>query len=157
MQQLFVDASSLAQQKLVNVLEDKTGHGISTGDGTVTLDLRDVVVELGTELGISQSTLDRIPAGAGVVTIMQSSQLATAQTAVKALKVLSAALLVLVLVMYGLAIYLARGHRRATLRNVGWALVIVGLLVLVARRAPGVMQSRRWPRPHRTTQPSGRG
>ena len=136
-QQLFVDASSLAQQKLVNVLEGKTGHGISTGDGTVTLDLSDVVVELGQELGISQSTMDRIPPDAGVITIMQSSQLATAQTAVKALRVLSAALLVLVLVMYGLAIYLARGHRRATLRNVGCALVLVGLVVLVARRASG--------------------
>src|SRR3954463_6375555 len=32
-QQLFINASSLAQQKLVNVLENKTGHGISTGKG----------------------------------------------------------------------------------------------------------------------------
>ena len=66
-----------------------------------------------------------------------SSELATAQTAVKALKILSTALLVLVLVMYALAIYLARGYRRATLRNVGSAFVIVGLVVLVARRAAG--------------------
>ena len=136
-QQLWVDASSLAQQKLVNVLEDNTGHGISTGDGTVTLDLRALVIELGQDLGISQSTLDRIPPDAGVITIMRSDQLAQAQTAVKALKILSSALLVLVLVLYALAVYLARGRRRATLRNVGWAFVIVGLIVLVARRASG--------------------
>jgi hypothetical protein len=136
-QQLFVDASSLAQQKLVNVLEDTTGDGISTGDGVVTLDLSQLVIELGQELGISQSTMDRIPPDAGVITIMESSELATAQTAVKALRILSAALLVLVLLMYALAVYLARGHRRATLRNIGWALVIVGLVVLVARRASG--------------------
>ena len=32
-------ASSVAHQKLVNVLENKTGHGISTGNGVVTLNL----------------------------------------------------------------------------------------------------------------------
>ena len=46
-QQLFVDASSLAQSRLVNVLENKTGDGISTGSGTVTLDLGEVVQQLG--------------------------------------------------------------------------------------------------------------
>ena len=111
-QQLWIDASSLAQQKLVNVLEDKTGHGISTGDGTVTLDLGQLIDELGSDLGISQTTLDRIPQDAGVITIMRSDQLATAQTAVKAVRVLSAALFALVFVLYAAAVYLARGERR---------------------------------------------
>ena len=94
-QQLWVEASSLAQQKLVNVVEDKTGHGISTGDGEVTLDLGELVQQLGTELGLSSSVLDRIPPDAGVITVMQSDRLATAQTVVKVLRVLSGALLVL--------------------------------------------------------------
>jgi hypothetical protein len=136
-QQLWVNASSLAQQKLVNVLEDKTGHGISTGDGVVTLDLGELVTDLGTQLGISSSVLDRIPADAGVITVMRSDQLAAAQTGVKALGVLSAALLVLVLALYALAVYLAVGERRRTLRNVGWALVLVGIVVLVVRRLAG--------------------
>jgi hypothetical protein len=136
-QALWVDASSLAQQKLVNVLEDKTGHGISTGDGEVTIDLRALLEQLGTELGLSGSVLDRIPPDAGVITIMRSDQLAAAQTAVKVLKVLSVALFVLVFALYALAVYLAAGERRRTLRNVGWALVLVGLVVLVARRVGG--------------------
>jgi hypothetical protein len=136
-QQLWVEASALAQQKLVNVLEDKTGHGISTGDGEVTLDLGDLVTQLGTELGLSSSVLDRIPPDAGVITVMRSDQLATAQTVVKVLKALSVALLVLVLALYALAVYLATGERRRTLRNVGWALVLVGIVVLVARRLTG--------------------
>jgi hypothetical protein len=136
-QQIWIDASSLAQQKLVNVLENKTGHGITTGDGVVTFDLGQLVTELGTELGLSASTLDRIPPDAGVITIMQSSELATAQTGVRALRVLSVFLLVLVLALYALAVYLAAGERRRTLRNVGWALVLVGLVVLVARRLAG--------------------
>jgi hypothetical protein len=136
-QELWVDASSLAQQKLVNVLEDKTGFGISTGDGVVTLDLGELVQELGTELGLSQSVLDRLPSDTGVITVMRSDQLATAQAAVKTVRVLSTALLVLVLALYALAVYLAPGDRRRTLRNIGWSLVLVGLAVLVARRLGG--------------------
>jgi hypothetical protein len=119
------------------VLENKTGHGISTGDGVVTLDLGELVAEVGKSLGFSQSTLDRIPPDTGVITVMRSDQLATAQTAVRALRVLSAALLVLVVGLYALAVYLARGERRRTLRNVGWAMVLGGLVVLVARRLTG--------------------
>jgi Short C-terminal domain len=136
-QQLFVNASSLAQQKLVNVLEDKTGFGISTGDGVVTLDLSALVQELGADLGISASTLDRIPSDAGVITIMRSDQLAEAQASVQALRILSALLLVLVVGLYALAIYLAQGERRRMLRNVGWAFIVGGLIVLVFRRIAG--------------------
>src|SRR3954452_5916857 len=136
-QQLFINASTLAQQKLVNVLENKTGHGISTGDGVVTLDLSELVTQIGTQLGVPQSLLARIPADAGVITVMRSDQLSAAQTAVKGVRVLSSALLVLVLALYALAIYLARGERRRTLRNVGIAFVLVGLTVLVVRRVGG--------------------
>jgi hypothetical protein len=136
-QQLFVNASSLAQQKLVNVLENKTGHGISTGDGVVTLDLGQLVTDLGTQLGLPQSVLDRIPPDAGVITVMRSDQLAAAQTGVQSLRVLSTLLLVVVLGLYALAVYLARGARREVLRNVGWALLLVGLVTLVARRLTG--------------------
>jgi hypothetical protein len=137
MQQLFIDASSEAQQKLVNVLEDKTGHGITTGDGVVTLDLSQLARELAANLGFSQSVIDRIPPDTGKITVMRSDQLAAAQAAVQGVRVLSTALLVLVLVLYALAVYLAPGERRATLRNVGWALMVVGLVLLVARRLTG--------------------
>ena len=57
MQQLWIDASSVGAEKLVNVLENKTGHGISTGNGVVTLDLSELVTELGTDLGLPASAL----------------------------------------------------------------------------------------------------
>ena len=136
-QQLWIDASAAAQQKLVNVLEDKTGHGISTGNGVVTLDLGELVTEIGTELGVPASALAEIPPDTGVITVMRSDQLSAAQAAVQGVRVLSTVLLVLVLALYGLAIYLARGERRQTLRNIGFALVLVGLTVLVVRRVAG--------------------
>jgi hypothetical protein len=136
-QQLFIDASTAAQQKLVNVLEDNTGLGITTGNGVVTLDLGQLVRTLGEELGLSAATLDRIPPDAGELEIMRSDQLAAAQAGVKSVRVLSVWLLVLVFGLYALAVFLARGARRQTLRNVGCALVLVGLAVLVVRRVGG--------------------
>jgi hypothetical protein len=136
-QQLFISASSVAHDKLVNVLENKTGSGISTGEGVVTLDLHELVTELGQQLGLSEETLAKIPADAGVITLMKSNQLHALQKGVKLIHVLSAWLLVLVLGLYALAIFLARGHRRETLRNVGWAFAIVGLFVLLIRRSVG--------------------
>jgi hypothetical protein len=136
-QQLFINASTEAHQKLVNVLEDKTGHGISTGNGVVTLDLGELVTEIGTQLGVSDSALAKIPPDTGTITVMSSERLSAAQTAVKTTHVLSTVLLALVLALYAVAIYLARGERRETLRNIGFALVLVGLIVLVVRRVTG--------------------
>ncbi|HVM55857.1 MAG TPA: SHOCT domain-containing protein [Gaiellaceae bacterium] len=136
-QQTFVNASAVAHQKLVNVLENKTGYGISTGNGVVTVNLSQLVKELGAELGLPSAALDKLPANAGVITVMKSSQLSAAQTGVRILKAASAWAIVLVLVLYGLAIYLARGRRRETLRNIGWAFVVIGLLVLIVRRTGG--------------------
>ncbi len=136
-QQLFIKASTLAHQKLVNILENKTNYGVSTANGDVTLNLHAMIVEIGTELGIPSNALAQLPTDLGTVTLMKSNQLSTAQDAVKAVHVLSIWLLVGVLFLYGLAIYLARGARRATLRNAGFGLVIVGLIVLVIRSVGG--------------------
>ena len=83
------------------------------------------------------TALAKIPPGTGVLTVMRSDQLAGAQAGVRAVKVLSTALLVLVLALYALAIYLAGDERRQAIRNIGCAFLIVGLTVLVVRRVAG--------------------
>ena len=82
-------------------------------------------------------TLAKLPADAGVITLMRSDQLGGRPEGREADPRPQRLLLIVVLVLYALAIYLARGHRRETLRNVGWAFVIVGLLVLLVRRFVG--------------------
>ena len=136
-QQAFVNSAGIAHQKLINVLENKTGYGISTGNGVVALDLSALVKQLGTELGLPPTALDKIPPGTGVITVMKSKQLSAAQQGVRAIRVMSVWLIVLVLVLYGLAMYLARGRRRETLRDIGWAFVLIGLIVLVVHRVVG--------------------
>jgi len=135
--QLFVKASDTAHEKLVNVLENKTGLGISTGNGVVTLDISELLRQIGVGLGIPADALQRIPPSVGVITILKSDQLSTAQKGVRAVRVLSGWLLVLVFVLYAAALYLAVGRRRRTLGYVGWSLVVVGILILIAKRLLG--------------------
>jgi hypothetical protein len=136
-QTLFVNASSQAHNTLVNILENKTGYGVSTGNGTVMLDLSTLVNDLGGQLGVPKDALAKLPPDVGQITVMSSNQLSLAQFAVNTIRVLSVWLLVVVLAMYALAVYLARGVRRVTLRRVAWAIVLVGLLVLVIKKLAG--------------------
>ena len=136
-QALFVSSASDAHRQLVNVLEDKTGLGVTTGNGTVQINLSQLIRQVGTDLGLPSAAVNKLPPTAGVITVMRSSQLGLAQTGVRAIRIASVWLVVLVLAILALALYLAEGIRRATLRNIGWAFVIVGLVVFVARRIIG--------------------
>jgi hypothetical protein len=136
-QQTFIAASSAAHQRLLNVLENKTGFGVSTGNGVVTVDLTALITQLGRDLGLPAAALAKLPPDAGTITVMRSDQLSAAQTAVQTIRVLSVWLLVAALGIFALAVYLARGVRRETIRNIGWAFVLVGLVLLVVRRVAG--------------------
>ncbi|HEY2355356.1 MAG TPA: hypothetical protein VGH79_10710 [Gaiellaceae bacterium] len=136
-QATFIQASAIAHEKLVAVLEDKTCCGISTGNGTVTLNAHELLVSVAQQLGLPDSVISALPDTAGTITLMKSDQLAAAQTGVRAIHLLSVWLLLGVLALYGIAIYLARGVRRATLRNAGLGIALVGLITLVIRQLLG--------------------
>jgi hypothetical protein len=135
-QKLWHQANEVAHRKLIDVLEDK-GEFVSTGGGTVTLELGTIVTALGQDLGIPQAALDRIPPDAGNIVLVHSDQLAAAQTAVKLIRWMALVLGVAIVALYALALFLAKGSRRRTLRNIGWAVAAVGLLLLSTRRLTG--------------------
>jgi protein-S-isoprenylcysteine O-methyltransferase Ste14 len=130
-------ANRAAHATAVRILNDETRGPTSTTDGVVSLDLRAVVVELAATLGLSGAVVERIPDDAGQVTIVESSQLASLQTAVAVLEWASVLLFVVVLGLFVLAIGLARGWRRIALRNVGLSIFVVGLLGLAGLRVGG--------------------
>ncbi len=136
-QDTWATVNRAAHETLVRILEDETRGGLSTADGTVSLDLSTLVTDVGTQIGIPSSALDKIPDDVGTITLVQSDQLATAQTAVKAIKVMSYLLFALVVALYALAIYTAVGFRRATVRNIGSALIVAGIVLLVVRSVVG--------------------
>jgi hypothetical protein len=130
-QALWEDANRRAHQNLIAVLEGKDVRRFQTENGEVVLDLGPLVQRLSQRFGIQASP------DAGKITILQSGQLKNAQRALKVIKVLSVFLLLLVLFLYGLAIYLARGHRRRILRATAVSFLLVGVLVLVIQRVTG--------------------
>ena len=68
---------------------------------------------------------------------LQADELEEAQEATDLLRTLAWFLTALTLVLYGAAIFINRGRRRETLRSVGIAFIVVGILVLFAHRIAG--------------------
>jgi hypothetical protein len=139
-QTLWQNINKRAHAGVVTVLEGKDlgrNGTISTANGAVTLDLRPLITQLATRLGVEDKLKANADPNAGQVVIMKSSQLEAAQTAVKILHALSSLLLIAVFALYALAIYLARGRRRLMLGAAGASLIFVGLIIAFMRRALG--------------------
>ena len=135
-QAVWENVNRIAHQELLAVLEDETRGNVTTGSGTVTLNLRTLVVNIGEELGFGEELDARLPPDAGQIVILESDQLEAAQNGVKAIKWMSWLVILIAFACFAGAVWLARG-RRAMLRNVGVALFLVGILLLVVRRAVG--------------------
>jgi hypothetical protein len=136
-QTLWENINRRAHKAIVNVLEGKDAGPISTANGDVVLDLRPMIAQIATRLGIE----DRLKQGAdpntGEIVILRSDQLETAQTAVRVFRFLTIFLAIAVLVLYALAVYLAHPRRRIVLAGVGTSLLLSGLILAIVRREAG--------------------
>jgi hypothetical protein len=132
-QSLWEEANRAAHEKLLAVIDD----GDAAQDGTVTLDLGTIVGSIGEEVGVGANLADKLPADAAQLEILKADQLEAAQTGVRVLKTLVWLLAAIAIVLFALAIYLARGRRRETVRVTGIALVVVGALVLLGHKLAG--------------------
>jgi hypothetical protein len=135
-QALWVSTVTQAHRQLIRVLEDDTGP-ISTENGAVVLNLRPLVVQLGDRVAVVGNVAERLGPDAGRIEIMQADQLETAQDLTRLLKFLGSWLWVLPLLLWGIALWLARGRRRSILRTIAIGTIVIGLLVLVLRRVGG--------------------
>jgi len=131
---VWEEANRTAHTAVLAILEDDVGDNVTTADGKVVIDLGAVVVQIGEEIGIPQAALDALPDDAGQIEVVDSDELEAAQSAVKLIKILSTVFFLLVIVLYGAAVYLAGNWRRAAVRNVGAATALGGFVVLVALR-----------------------
>jgi hypothetical protein len=128
-QELWEQANKTMHQTLIDVVE-------KGGSEDVTLDLGDIANQLGQQVGI-ENAAEKLPVDAAQIKILDNSDLVAAQKGVHLLETLAWVLTAVALLLFALAIYLAEGWRRVALRRVGWAFVLVGLLVLVVRSLAG--------------------
>jgi len=135
MQKLWAVSLEESHRTLVQVLEGG-GDRVSTGEGVVTLDLRPIVLDTAERIGLRDEVAGRLPADAGRIEVLRSDELDTAQNVFQLLKTLAWLLPILMLGAFALAVWLA-GDRRRAVRRVGVAVLVVGVLGLVAVRLVG--------------------
>ncbi len=136
-QELWSKANQVTHAQFVRLIENKGSVIKLPGGGAVVLDLRPMLGEVAEKVGAPASISEKIPANVAQLKIVTSKQLGTMQDAVNVLRSLALILPLLVVAMFALAVYLARGRRRQTLTEVGAAFVGAGLAVVVIRGIAG--------------------
>ena len=132
LQTLFAISVEQSHRTLVEVLEGG-GPRVTTEEGEVTLDLREIIREAAERMGIGEQVADRLPADAGRIVLLRSAELDTAQNVFQLLNTLAWVLPLLTLVAFGFAVWLA-SERRKAVRGAGIVLAVVGVVGLIASR-----------------------
>lgn len=133
-QALWQKVSSEAHAQFVNLVEGKKGI-VTSDNNQVAIELSPLIAQVRERLGLSASSGGGGPGPRLVV--MEGNQLQTARDAVKAIKVFSIVLWLVVLILWGTAIWIAVGRRRTIVLSIGLSMVVLGLIVLLARRIAG--------------------
>ena len=135
-QDAWATANRAAHEALLNLIEGG-GEVVQAQGGAVTLQLRPLVSELASRLGISADVASKIPDDVASLEILRSDQIDTAQKIAKAIHGLAIILSVLGLGSFALAIFLASDRRQTTVLWSGVGLIVAGVLVFVLREAAG--------------------
>jgi hypothetical protein len=131
-QQLWAQANRAADQTFIDVVNGRKG-AVGFNNGVVTLDLASLVDNVATRLGLPSDLASKLPPSVANLTIFKSNQLKYVQNGGKAIKGLALWLTIIVPLLYILALFLAKGHRRRTLMSIGFAGILAGVLVILGR------------------------
>jgi hypothetical protein len=131
----WAKAAELTHDQFIALVNNESRAIRENGDAVV-LDVRPLIAQVGTQLGLPIDG-SRLPEGRGVIKIMDAQQLDAMRTVVKLLKTLAIVLFLLALVLLGLAIWLARGHRREITAAAALSLIVAAIVVLLLRRVLG--------------------
>ncbi len=148
-QTVWVETTTATQRQLVRLLDDETRF--ESEGGKVVLDLRPIIIQIGDQVAVIGRVAEKLPDSAGKITIVDESQLETAQTITRILRAVADWMWLIALAVAALAIWLARGRRRIELRALAIGVLAVGILMLTVRRAAGGLP-RRQPRQGRQRQ-----
>jgi hypothetical protein len=130
---LWRQTNRQAHSALVSALEGKSSGPLLTSQGEVVLDLGPLAASVATQLGVPE----RASHVSGKIVLVRSNELTLAQRAVRAIRAFSFWLALLAVVLYGLALVLARGRRHRVLAVIGVSLVLAGFALLAMRHLVG--------------------
>ena len=131
-QQLWAQANRAADQTFIDVVNGRKG-AVGVNQGEVTLDLASILNNLASRLGLPAGIASKLPPSVANLVIFKSNQIKYVQNGGKAIKGLALWLTIIVPLLYLLALFLAKGHRRRTLMTIGFAGIFAGVLVILGR------------------------
>jgi hypothetical protein len=134
-QDLWATANETASRALIHTVEGG-GPAVSTTNGEVTLNLKPLTDQIANRTGIGSRLAGVIPAGTGQIVLLRSNQLKTAQTAANVLRVVGEVCLILAILLFALAVWLAP-DRRWAVRTCAFGVIISALLLILVRRVIG--------------------
>jgi uncharacterized BrkB/YihY/UPF0761 family membrane protein len=132
-QELWQRYNRIMHTQLVAVIDGRSGKRVTTNNGEVAIDIGPMVGQLATRLGIQPSA----ELANGRIVIFKADQLSTAQTLASWLKTAAYVLPFLAIILYAVAIYLATGRRRETVRACGIGIIAAGIVLILARTMIG--------------------
>jgi len=135
-QALWVNANAAAHQQLLLVLEGG-GTTVSTANGEVTLNLKELLAQLQRSVGVGGRLRKVLPASATEIRLFRSGELSTAQDVVRVLRPLPIVLLVIAIGLVAIAMAVAPGWRRRAVRGFGFGLIAAGAGALLIRSVAG--------------------
>src|SRR3984885_1092276 len=131
-QQLWAQANRAADQTFVDIVNGRRG-AVGFNNGVVSLDLASILNNVAARLGLPAGIASKLPPSVANLVIFKSNQLKYVQNGGKAIKGLALWRAIVVPLLYALALFLAKGHRRRTLMTIGFAGILAGVLVILAR------------------------
>ncbi|HEY7792714.1 MAG TPA: hypothetical protein VIA10_01760 [Gaiellaceae bacterium] len=135
-QRLWVATASQAQQQVERVLDGDTTV-LDTQDGWIVLNLEPLVIQLGERVAVFGRVADLLGEDRAVVRVFKTDDLKTAQDITSLFKFVALWLWVVPLLLWAVAVWLARGRRRELFRAVSLAIIGAGILVLLLRAVGG--------------------
>ncbi len=133
----WVQVNTVAHQALVKVLSGQGGGAISTSNGQIVLNLGPLIVVAKQDLVARGFSLaNSIPDVNPTVALFEAKNLGQAQSGYRLITRLKIVLPILVLVLLGAGVYVARGHRRALVgAGLGLAasMLVLAIGLLIAR------------------------
>ena len=98
-QQAWRAANEQADRRLIAFVEDDSG-ALRTSGGNVTLDLRQILQQVGGNAGLVDRIDARLPPNAGRIVLLRSNELSLAQQGVRALKAVANFIVIIVLLIF---------------------------------------------------------
>lgn len=124
-QQAWVSANTAAHEAAIKIISGDTDR-VTVENGVVTMDLKALLRDLATRVGVGEKLISKLPQNAGTIVVLQSDELKSAQNAYDVVRVFAVVMTILTVLLYALAIGLAAGRRRRAVAFVGASIVTVG-------------------------------